>query len=107
MTDTQTTIEQVSETIARFDGWEEFEPGKDQWFKTSYDTRKFYQAHEFEYHSDWNRLHEVWKKLYPILLKGNMEFIEPMITAMVITSDISEAHRILYEAILWYQSLKQ
>lgn len=60
-----------------------------------------------KYHEDWNQLHIAWGKLYALHTPKVffVKFINPMYNAMI-KSDIAEAHKILHDAIVWYNSNK-
>jgi hypothetical protein len=106
MTHTEQPIDFMNETIARFDGWKE--KFTDDWYREPYCGQRFLKAKEFKYHSSWDALMPVWLKLYENISKRKYRYEEliaksyigPM-TLVMITGNITEAHRILFNAIEW------
>lgn len=107
MTDKQ-QVSQMNEVIAVFDGWEEWEHEKVLFINPGRNETAFHKVEDFKYHSSWSELHDCWNKVYQLFL-GLLEkdyqlshgFTDRMSVAMI-TGNITEAHRILFDAISWY-----
>lgn len=75
---------------------------------------EFLPVEDLRYHENWNELHGCWNKVYNLYLKlptykaNNFvsQYKGPMKTAMI-TGNITDAHRILYESIVWINSIKK
>lgn len=106
------TVEQMNKVIADFNNYPE--SGKDAKDPYYYAMRHCYDNNLMKYHSDWGWLHGAWNKVYNLYLKlptykaNNFvsQYKGPMKNAMI-TGNITDAHRILYEAIVWLNSIKQ
>lgn len=120
----------MNELIAIFDGWEfikgdptiicgSCDLGKqpsmycvcvnkvDRFVKDGY--KRYHN--ELKYHEDWNRLHDAWDKMYAayntLPADKAQDFYRrygSQIQYYMYLGSKSEAHRILYEAIQWYNN---
>lgn len=108
------TIEQMNEVISLFDGWELIEEDNAQHFKRN---GCFYTHSQLLYHSSWDWLMPVVRKIYDILAEmlkkrpphtachGDM--IEVDIHCAIREVDILKTHDFVHQFIQWYNKQKE
>lgn len=112
------TIEQMNEVIAIFDGWEKrperiIDPEKNPFYYLKHGFT-YRWISDFHYHSSWDVLMPVWKKLresilsdfkgkYPMKLLAAQRRWKNCCAGV----SIDVAHSVVYELIQWYNKQKQ
>lgn len=126
----QQKIDDINECIAQFDGWKLQKGNKnhrcdrhnynlpdegctcylavDSFVKDGHRRYHF----ELKYHEDWNMLHAVWDKFSQLILEDTKLFrwhseMRSLIAVAICYSGISQAHKLLHEAIVFYNTTKQ
>lgn len=112
------TIEQMNETIALFMGYEKYEDRYGIWFKKEGLIKSLHpKLQSLRYHSSWDQLMPVVKKIYDTLadmLKKRPphtacqgDLIEIDIHCAIREVDILKAHGYVYQFCLWYKKQKE
>lgn len=115
-TNTVPSTADMNRVIALFDGYEEYEDGGGTWFKKEGLIMCMHPKLEnLKYHTDYNWLMSAWVKFRDsqsvVFEKGNMKsnelfmYYTSTIGSMILYKNIEVAHKALYDAIVWYNSL--
>ena len=94
------TTDQMNETIALFDGWQRIKGEHASLYKKD---GKVYALGDFKYHTSWDWLMPVIKKILHEVDAVNTEF---RLRTALIKCDREACHKAVYKFIVWYNQNK-